>query len=288
MKAIYKRELNSYFHTMIGYVFIAFLVAYTGIYFMAYNLNYGYPYFSYVLSGVLFVLLIAVPVLTMRSFAEERKNKTDQLLLTSPVSVGRIVLGKYLAMVTILAVPCVIYLIFPLIIKAQGTAYILTDYLSILMFFLLGCVYISIGLLLSSLTESTIIAAISTVGILVALYLWSGILEFLPAGAGGNAVGIVLILSLLVLGLWQMTKNWLFSAAAEVLAAAGTLSVYLIKPELFENLLSEILGKLELTEYLTSITQNSYLDLGGIILYLSLIVIFLFLTVQMIQKRRWS
>ena len=238
MKAIYKRELSSYFHTMIGYVFIAFLVAYTGIYFMAYNLNYGYPYFSYVLSGVLFVLLIAVPVLTMRSFAEERKNKTDQLLLTSPVSVGRIVLGKYLAMVTILAVPCVIYLIFPLIIKAQGTAYILTDYLSILMFFLLGCVYISIGLFLSSLTESTIIAAISTV--------------------------------------------------AEVLAAAGTLAVYLIKPELFENLLSEILGKLELTEYLTSITQNSYLDLGGIILYLSLIVIFLFLTVQMIQKRRWS
>ena len=249
MKAIYKRELSSYFHTMIGYVFIAFLVAYTGIYFMAYNLNYGYPYFSYVLSGVLFVLLIAVPVLTMRSFAEERKNKTDQLLLTSPVSVGRIVLGKYLAMVTILAVP------------------------SILMFFLLGCVYISIGLFLSSLTESTIIAAISTVGILVALYLWSGILEFLPAGAGANAVGIVLILSLLVLGLWQMTKNW---------------PVYLIKPELFENLLSEILGKLELTEYLTSITQNSYLDLGGIILYLSLIVIFLFLTVQMIQKRRWS
>ena len=156
------------------------------------------------------------------------------------------------------------------------------------MFFLLGCVYISIGLFLSSLTESTIIAAISTVGILVALYLWSGILEFLPAGAGANAVGIVLILSLLVLGLWQMTKNWLFSAAAEVLAAAGTLAVYLIKPELFENLLSEILGKLELTEYLTSITQNSYLDLGGIILYLSLIVIFLFLTVQMIQKRRWS
>ena len=96
------------------------------------------------------------------------------------------------------------------------------------------------------------------------------------------------MLSLLVLGLWQMTKNWLFSTAAEVLAAAGTLAVYLINPELFENLLSEILGKLELTEYLTSITQNSYLDLGGIILYLSLIVIFLFLTVQMIQKRRWS
>ena len=112
---------------MIGYVFIAFLVAYAGVYFMAYNLNYGYPYFSYVLTGILFVLLIAVPVLTMRSFAEDRKNKTDQLLLTSPVSLPKVVLGKYLAMVTILMVPCVIYLIFPLIIKSQGTAYILTD-----------------------------------------------------------------------------------------------------------------------------------------------------------------
>ena len=234
MKAIYKRELNSYFHTMIGYVFIAFLVAYTGVYFMAYNLNYGYPYFSYVLSGVLFILLIAVPVLTMRSFAEERKNKTDQLLLTAPLGLTRIVLGKYFAMVTILAVPCLIYLIFPLIIKAQGTAYIKTDYLSILMFFLLGCVYISIGLFVSSLTESTIIAAIATMGNLMVLYLWSGILSFLPSGT-----------------------------------------------------VTDILGKLELNTYLTSITESSYLDMSGVILYLSLIVVFLFLTVQMIQKRRW-
>ena len=116
MRAIYKRELRSYFHSMIGYVFIAFLVAYTGIYFLAYNLNYGYPYFSYVLSGILFVYLVAIPILTMRCFAEDKKNKTDQMLLTAPVSLFEIVLGKYLAMVTITAVPCVIYLIFPLII----------------------------------------------------------------------------------------------------------------------------------------------------------------------------
>ena len=154
MRAIYKRELRSYFHSMIGYVFIAFLVAYTGIYFLAYNLNYGYPYFSYVLSGILFVYLVAIPILTMRCFAEDKKNKTDQMLLTAPVSLFEIVLGKYLAMVTITAVPCVIYLIFPLIIKAQGTAYIKVDYLAILVFFLLGCVYISIGMFVSSLTES--------------------------------------------------------------------------------------------------------------------------------------
>ena len=190
MRAIYKRELRSYFHSMIGYVFIAFLVAYTGIYFLAYNLNYGYPYFSYVLSGILFVYLVAIPILTMRCFAEDKKNKTDQMLLTAPVSLFEIVLGKYLAMVTITAVPCVIYLIFPLIIKAQGTAYIKVDYLAILVFFLLGCVYISIGMFVSSLTESVIIAAIGAFGILLLTYLWSGILNFIPSAAWANALAV--------------------------------------------------------------------------------------------------
>ena len=141
MAAIYRRELKGYFNTMIGYVIIVFLLAFSGIYFMAYNLNYGYPYFSYVLSGGIFMLLIAAPLLTMRSFAEERKNRTDQLLLTAPVSLFQIVMGKYLAMITILGIPCAVYLLFPLMIKMQGTAYILSDYLSILVYFLLGCVY---------------------------------------------------------------------------------------------------------------------------------------------------
>ena len=96
MKAIYKRELKSYFQSMIGYAFIAFLLAFVGIYFMAYNLNAGYPYFSYALSGVMFMFLVAVPILTMKSFSEERKSKTDQLLLTSPVRLVDVVLGNIL------------------------------------------------------------------------------------------------------------------------------------------------------------------------------------------------
>ena len=105
MTAIYKRELKSYFQSMTGYVLIAFLVIFTGIYFMAYNLNSGYPYFSYVLMNINYVLIIIIPMLTMRSFAEERKNKTDQLLLAAPVKLFDIVMGKYLAMATVFAVP---------------------------------------------------------------------------------------------------------------------------------------------------------------------------------------
>lgn len=134
MKAIYKRELKSYFDSMIGYVFIAFLVAITGIYFMVYNLNMGYPYFSYALNSILFIMLVAVPVLTMKCFAEEKKSRTDQLLLTAPVSLSQIVLGKYFAMVTVFAVPCAIYAVFPLIIESQGEAHIGIDYMAILAF----------------------------------------------------------------------------------------------------------------------------------------------------------
>ena len=102
MLAIYKRELRSYFQSMVGPVFVAFLIAFTGIYFMAYNLVSGYPYFSYTLSGSLIVFIVGIPLITMRSFSEERKNKTDQLLLTAPVSLGKVVMGKYLAMVTVI------------------------------------------------------------------------------------------------------------------------------------------------------------------------------------------
>lgn len=288
MKAIYKRELKSYFYSMIGCVFVAFLIAFTGIYFMAYNLNYGYPYFAYVLSTLTFMYLIAIPILTMRSFAEEQKNKTDQLLLTAPVSLTKVVMGKYLAMVTVLAIPCVIYLIFPLIIKAQGTAYILVDYLSILMFFLLGCVFIAIGMFVSSLTQSQILAAIGTFGILIVLYLWTGILDFIPTTASVNAIGIVLICSFVILGIWKMTNNWFLSVALEGVCMIATIIIYVVKSTLFEGILVEWLGQLDLISIFNSIVSNNLFDLGGVVLYLTMIVLFNFLTIQMIQKRRWS
>ncbi len=171
MAAVYRRELKSYFQSMTGYVFIAFMVLFIGIYFMAYNMMSGYPYFSYTLSGMVTIIMIGIPVLTMRSFADDRKTKTDQLLLTSPVSVGKIVLGKYLSMVTVFAVPVVLSCLCPLIIKMNGTAHLKADYAAILAFFLLGCVYIAIGMFISSLTESQIIAAVGTFGIILLLLL---------------------------------------------------------------------------------------------------------------------
>ena len=288
MLAIYKRELRYCFQSMTGPVFVAFLIAFTGIYFMAYNMMSGYPYFSYTLSGSLIVFIVGIPLITMRSFSEERKNKTDQLLLTAPVSLPKVVLGKYLSMVTVIAIPNVIFCIFPLIIKSQGTAYLTVDYISIGVFFLLGCVYAAIGMFLSALTESQIIAFISTFGILLVLYIWDGILSLLPTSAVSGLVGVLILITVAAFYVWHMTGNRVLSGAIEIVGAAAGIVVYVVRSELYENLLSNLLGKLALANVFTGITSNSIVDVTGIALYVSFIAVFIFLTIQAIQKRRWS
>ena len=288
MLAIYKREFKSYFQSMVGCVFVAFLVAFTGIYFTAYNLNAGYPYFSYTLSGSLIVFIVGIPLITMRSFAEERKNKTDQLLLTAPVSLTKIVLGKYLAMISVVAIPNLIFCLFPLLIKMNGTAYLKTDYISIGVFFLLGCVYVAIGMFMSALTESQMIAFITTFGLLLILYLWNGIIGFLPSSAIGSLIGLIVVFTIIIAYVYHMTENWMLSAVLEVLGIVASVATYIVKSSLFENLLTKILGKLALADVCTDITNNHIVDITGIVLYLSVIAIFIVLTIQAIQKRRWS
>lgn len=288
MKAIYKRELRSYFNSMIGYIFIAFFVAFMGFYFMAYNLYNGYPYFSYTLSATITIMLIAVPILTMKSFAEDRKTKTDQLLLTAPVSVTQIVLGKYLAMVTVFLIPMLISCICPLIIKANGQAYLLTDYSTILAFFLMGCIFIAIGMFISALTESQIIAAVGTFGILFVLCLWSDLITFLPSSSGGTVAGILIFITALALIIWGMTKNWFMAAIVEAVGCAVFLLLYTIDDSVFQNGLSAILSRIDIRNAFNNFASNNIFDITGLIFYLSMSFIFVFLTVQVLLKRRWS
>lgn len=288
MKAIYRRELASYFHSMIGYVFIAFFLAVTGIYFMAYNLNYGYPVFSYVLSSLVIILFIAIPILTMKSFSEDRKTKTDQLLLTAPVSLTKIVLGKYLAMVTIFLIPNLVFCIFPLIISAQGNAYFLKDYCGILVFFFIGCLFIAIGMFLSSLTESQMIAAIATFGVLLLLYLWNGLVNLLPTSKVSNLILVLCFLTLISILVYHITRNLVLSGILETVFLLCSILPYIINSTWYENLLPVVLGKLDVFRPLTDVVFHDLLDVDQMILYLTGIGLFLFLTGQSIQKRRWS
>lgn len=143
-------------------------------------------------------------------------------------------------MISVLAIPMVIFCLFPLIIKMQGTAYLGIDYLSILVFYLLGCVYVAIGMFISSLTESQIIASISTFGILLVLYLWNGILGFLPSSAIGGLIGILLLFTVAVGYIYHMTGNVILSGGLELLGIVAGVVTYLVKSSLFENLLIQL------------------------------------------------
>ena len=287
MTAIYKRELKSYLTSMVGYLFIFFILVLTGIYFSAYQLSAAYPKFEYTLSAVTFVFLIGVPILTMRVLAEERKQKTDQLLLTAPVSVGNIVIGTYLALVTVYAIPILVMCIYPLIMSKFGTVAFGSAYTAILGFFLLGCANIAIGVFMSALTESQVIAAVLTFVLLFAFYMMNGISSFFSKTSMSTCVTFGLLILAAAIILYTMIKNALISAIAAVIGEVILVVIYVVKSSVFEGGIQKVLNIFNLSGHFDNFTSNIF-DIKGIVYFLSVIAICLFLTMQSISKIRWN
>ena len=287
MTAIYKRELKSYLTSMVGYLFIFFILVLTGIYFSAYQLSAAYPKFEYTLSAVTFVFLIGVPILTMRVLAEERKQKTDQLLLTAPVSVGNIVIGKYLALVTVYAIPILVMCTYPLIMSKFGTVAFGSAYTAILGFFLLGWANIAIGVFMSALTESQVIAAVLTFVLLFAFYMMNGISSFFSKTSMSTCVTFGLLILAAAIILYTMIKNALISAIAAVIGEVILVVIYVVKSSVFEGGIQKVLNIFNLSGHFDNFTSNIF-DIKGIVYFLSVIAICLFLTMQSISKRRWN
>lgn len=288
MSAIFFRELKSYFDSVIGYLICAFTVAITGIYFYAYNLYYGYPYFAYTLVGMSTILMFAIPILTMRSFADEKRSRTDQMLFTAPVNVLQIVLGKFLAMAAVYLLPIIIFCICPLIIKANGTAYLKVDYSTILAFFLYACCFISVGMFISALTESQIIAAIGAYAAVFVIVMWSDISYLIPSTAVASFAGILLLILFLAFILQMFIKNIVVSGVAGIAAALAVIVCYIKDSTVFAGLLPKMMNLIDFRTPLSNFGYYYIFDLSGILFYLSVIAVFILLTVQVIQKRRWS
>lgn len=287
MLAVYKKELRSYLTSMVGYVFIAFVLLILGIYFTAYNLQYASPDFGATLSSVTFLFLIITPILTMKILAEEKKNRTDQLLLTAPVSVWKVILGKYLSMVTIYAIPVVISAFYPLIMGRYGVISYPMAYVAVVGFFFLGCAQIAVGLFLSSVTESQVIAAVLTFGILFCSYMMDGIESFFSDTAVSSMVAFLIIAFVIGIVVYQLTKNIIFSFCVGGVLVIGVAAVYFIKPTVFTGLIQKFLNLFAIANHFDNFVGGIF-DVTGIIYMLSVVCIFVFLTVQCIQKRRWS
>lgn len=287
MTAVYKKELKSYLTSMIGYLFIFFVLVITGIYFSAYQLTAAYPKFEYTLSALTFVFLIGVPILTMRVLAEERKQKTDQLLLTAPVSVGGIVLGKYLALVTIFAIPVGIMCTYPLLISNFGEVSMGEAYTGILGFFLLGCANLAIGVFLSSLTESQVIAAVLTFVFLFSFYMMNGISSFISQTSMSTCIAFGLLILAVAIIIYTMIKNLMISVLVGVIGEAALVILYIINSEFFAGGIQKVLEVFNLSGHFETFT-NGIFDIKGIVYFLSVTIVCIFLTIQSIVKRRWN
>lgn len=287
MIGVYKKEMRSYRTTMLGYVFIAFILAVVGLYFAYINLNLSSPDFSGVLDSIRFVFLVFVPIITMRVMAEERKQRTDQLLLTLPLTVSDIVAGKYLALVTLYAIPMGIICFYPLLMAQNGTVNLPAAYLSILGFFLLGCADMAIGLFLSSLTESPVIAAVMSFGVLLLCYLMDSIAKMVPNTAKASFLCFAVVILLLAAAVYNMIHNIKITVAAAVLAEGVLTALFLSGRSLFEGAFRRFLSVFYMNGRLSGFFSG-ILDIPGIIYYLSIILVALFLAGQTIRKRRWN
>lgn len=287
MLAIYKKELRGYLTSMIGYVFMAFILLIVGIYFTAYNLTSAYPEFGITLSGITFVFLVITPVLTMRILAEEKKQKTDQLLLTSPLPVWKIVAGKYLGLITIYTLPMLVICTYPVIMGKYGTVSYAMAYTAVLGFFLLGCANIAIGVFISSLTESQVIAAVLTFAALFVCYVITGIESFFAQTAMASFGAFLFLAVVLCMAIYHMTQDSLITGIIGVISLGGVVVTYIVKSSLFEGAIQKLLNVFNITEHFSNFVGGIF-DVTGIVYMASVIFIFLFLTIQSIQKRRWS
>ncbi len=287
MLAVYKKELRSYLTSMVGYVFIAFILLILGIYFTAYNLQYGSPDFGVTLSSVTFLFLIITPVLTMRILAEEKKNRTDQILLTAPIAVWKVVLGKYLSMITIYLIPVAVSNLYPLIMGKYGAVSYPMAYTAVLGFFFLGCAQIAVGLFLSSVTESQIIAAVLTFGVLFCSFVMDGIAGFFSDTALTSMLTVLILVILLAMVIYQMTKDVILSSIVGIGMSAVVVILYFIKSSLFSGLIQKVLDLFAIVNHFDNFVGGIF-DVTGVVYMFSIICIFVFLTIQCIEKRRWS
>ena len=287
MFAIYKKELKNYFINMTGYIFIGFMLAIAGVFTTLINLMSSYPSFENVLSNITIVFLLIVPILTMRSVAEERHSRTDQLLYSLPVSVTQVVLAKYLAMFTVFLIPVGVIALYPLILSIFGTVYLGTAYGALLGFTLLGGALIAVGMFMSSLTESQVIAAVTSFGIIFAMYLMSAIASLIPAGSMASLIAFAVVVLIFAGVVYSLTKN---STVAGITAASGAFilaGIYFINSSIYDGLFARVLNWLSVFDRFSTFTTGLF-DLTSVVYYATLIVLFVFATVQSVEKRRWS
>lgn len=287
MIAVFEREFKSYFRGIIGYLFCAFLLLFAGIFTMSYNLNSGYANFEYVMKSMSLIFIFAIPVLTMGTIAEERRKKTDQLLLTLPVGLPKIVLGKYFALLCVFDVPIAVMALYPLILSRYGNVFFLAAYGPLLACFFMGAALIAIGMFISSLTDNQVVAAVLCLVVFLINNYMVSLAYYVPGTAAGSFFAFSGLVLLLCIVTRIMTKNW--AAAFSILAAVEAI-IFCLKifwPGVLEGAFPIFMSSISIFDRFNLFVEGMF-DLTTLFFYVIVAVVFLFFTVQSLDKRRWN
>ena len=287
MTAVWKHELKNYFHSLTAYVFGAFLLAFIGFGSMLYNIQAAVSSFELVLNFSTLIFVVIVPILTMRVIAEERRQKTDQLLYSLPITTTQVVLGKYLALLAVYLIPLCIVSLYPLIFAQFGDVYLPTAYGSILAFFILGAALIAVGVFISSLTENQGFAAGIGVAVILLNYYSVTLSESISTTVTGSVIGICVLAFALGAIIRFLTKNETLAWGVSLVILIAVTVVCLLDSSKLEGLLPSLMAQLSLFDRFTSFVNGAF-DMTAIVYYLTVIVFFLFLSVQSLEKRRYN
>lgn len=288
MLAVYKREWKAYMSNVYGWLFMAVLLLFSGFMVFIENLVLGYPNIEYALLDSEYVLLLMVPILCMRSMAEDRRNRTDLFYLSLPIPTWAVVLGKYLALLTVFALPCAVMAVYPLVFGLFGEVNFTGGYVSLLFFFLLGAALIAVCQFLSALTDNLVVAAVMGVAACAILYFLPTLTYILPDTALVSFEGFTVV-ALLAAGVAYLATRDVTVTAIVGAALIIPLSVaYILAGGAFKGLLSAVLEYVAPFLHFEMTANYGLFSIQSLILLLSYPVFFLFLTVQAADKKRWA
>ena len=287
MRAIIGRELRSYYNSAIGYVFAAFILLFVGIYTMAINLKSYVSNFEFSLGQMSFVYILAIPIITMRMIAEEKRQKTDQLLYSLPMGMTRVVLGKYFAALIVLAVPVAIICFYPLILSSYGKVNLLSAYGSIIAFFLLGASLISVGMFLSSVTESQVVAAVlSFIAMLINFFI-SQLANLVSASSMSSFIAMAVLVVVLSIIIRLLVKSGIFAVIFGLVCEIGLIVMFISSRSSFEGLFPTVMKGISMFDRFYSFI-NGVFDITSVVYFVMVSLVFVFLTIQSLEKRRWN
>lgn len=287
MTAVLKHELRGYFRSLTAYVFGAGLLLAVGLGAMLFNIESAVSNFEYALSYFSVIFAVIVPILTMRVIAEERKQKTDQLLYALPITTTQVIVGKYLALLAVYLIPLCVIAAYPLIFSRFGDVYLPTSYGSMLAFFLMGAALIALGVFISSLTDNQGFAAGIGVAVILLNYFSVSLSEYVSATAFGSIAALCVLILALGAVVKHLTKNENLAYGVCLALIAAVAVTNFVNGGVFEGLLPAIMTRLSLFDRFTGFV-NGVFDMTSIVYYASVIVFFLFLSVQSLEKRRYN